>query len=153
MEPLVKPFSLITKFYHGVLSEKLKEIPIKRYYYIIMFMGEKSGPVTLKELASSLHIDKVSITRAVNYLGSKGTVVKNANINDQRSVHVSLTPVGITCFREIKNAYKEIDRLCLRRIHDKEKEDFVKNLTVVMNQLENSPRKKIKYGFKRLGKL
>ena len=145
MGPLIKQFSLITKFYRGILGEKLKNLPLKRYHYLLLVIGDGHGQTTLKVLAGILHVDKVTVTRAIHYLEEKNIVIKRTNQTDHRSFIISLTDKGQLYLKEIKNAYHEIDRLCMEGVNARNKDNFFNSLAYIMNKLERSPMNKFKY--------
>jgi DNA-binding MarR family transcriptional regulator len=143
MDPLLKPFSLITKFYAGMLGKMLKNLPLKRYHYMLLVIGDRQ--ISLKDLAANLHVDKVTITRAVHYLEEKNVVIKRTNQNDRRSYIISLTGKGEIYLKEIKIAFHEIDRLCMEGVDAKIKDNFFNALAYIMDKLESSPVKKLRY--------
>jgi DNA-binding MarR family transcriptional regulator len=153
MEPLVKHFALITKFYLGVLDEKLKHLPLVRYHYIITLIGENHGNTTLTDLAKILHVDKVTITRAIQYLTKNGFTRKIMNARDRRSVNITLTAKGLENYHKIRNAFRETDEICYESLNTRQQDKLVLTLKNISNQLENSPRRIIKSNIKRSGNL
>ena len=141
MEPLVKSFSLITKFYTSLLNENLKELPVNRYYNLILEIGEHPGSMNLKELADLFQVDKVIITRNIHYLEKKSIVRKKDNEADHRSCKVELTDLGLSYYKKIKEAYRVTDRICLERFSAVNKTSFIKNLNMVKNTLQYSRRR------------
>ncbi len=145
MDPLIKQFSLITKFYRGALGDKLKNLPIKRYYYTLLVIGNRNGKTTLKELAEILHVDKVTMTRAIHYLVDKRLIIKKTKRSDRRSWLISLTGKGEASLKKIKNAYHEIDRQCMEGVNGRKKDNFFNALAYIMNKLEGFPGNKLKF--------
>ena len=142
MEPLVNSFALITKFYTSVLNENLKELPVDRYFNLIMEIGEHKGKMNLRNLADLFQVDKVIITRNIHYLENKNIVVKKDNEKDHRSYHIELTGLGKSYYKRIREAYRVTDNICLKKINGMNREGFIRNLNTIKNTLQFSRRKK-----------
>ena len=108
---------------------------------MLLVIGDGHGHTTLKDLACMLHVDKVTITRAIHYLEEKNIVNKRVNQNDRRSYIISLTEKGESYLKKIKNAYHEIDRLCMEGVNARSKDNFFNALAYIMNKLDGSPVK------------
>jgi DNA-binding MarR family transcriptional regulator len=152
MKPLFNSFALITKFYLGVLRENLMELPVDRYYHIIMEVGEHKGKMNLRNLADLFQVDKVIITRNIHYLAEKKILIKKGNSTDRRSYNIELTERGKSYYKRIKEVYRAIDTTCLKKIRDNNRNNFIKNLNEVKNTLQFSQKKKTKLTFKSAGK-
>ena len=152
MEPLLNFFTLITKFYTGLLNENLKELPVNRYYNIIMEIGEHKGKMKMKELVDIFHVDKVIITRNIHYLEKKSIVIKKDNETDRRSYIVELTSLGKLYYKRIKEAYRVTDNICLEKIKTINRDGFIKDLNTIKNTLQYSRRKKSNITLKSAGK-
>ena len=152
MEPLVNSFALITKYYTGVLNENLKELPVNRYYNIILEIGEHKGNMNLKELADLFQVDKVIITRNIHYLEKKSIVRKRDNESDHRSYKVELTDLGRIYYKRIKEAYSVTDGICLEKFSAMNRESFIRNLNTIKKTLQYTRRKKTNLTLKSAGK-
>ena len=141
MEPLVNYFSLITKFYTGILNENLKGLPVNRYYNIILEIGEHKGHLNMKELADVFQVDKVIITRNIHYLEKRSIVIKKDNEEDGRSYKVELTDLGKTYYKRIKEAYRLTDKICLEKINVLKRNNFIQNLKTIESTLQQTRRK------------
>lgn len=152
MDPLLNSFTLITKFYTGVLNENLKELPVNRYYNLILEIGKHRGNMNLKELADLFQVDKVIITRNIHYLEKRSIVIKKDNETDHRSYKVELTDLGKSYFKRIKEAYRVTDNICLKKINAINRDSFIRNLDTIKKTLEYSRRRKSKLTLKSAGK-
>ena len=152
MEPLVNSFTLIAKYYTGVLNENLKELPVNRYYHIILEIGEHKGNMNLRELADLFQVNKVIITRNIHYLEKKSIVSKRDNETDHRSYKIELTDLGKIYYKRIKEAYRVTDRICLEKFNTLNRESCIRNLNIIKDTLKYSRRKKTKLTLKSAGK-
>src|SRR5215471_9204120 len=70
--------------YIGVLSRNLSHIDIERYFSIIVLLEQSDKPMTQKELAGFLGVDKVTIVRMIDYLTDKNMLERKVNSHDRR---------------------------------------------------------------------
>jgi DNA-binding MarR family transcriptional regulator len=94
--------------------------------YTVLALLNGSGPSTLRELATSEHVQAPSMTRIVNALAELGFVSRAPNPDDGRQVHIDITDAGRAVLEEARNqrtawlarrvaGLSEEDRLVLSR--------------------------------------
>jgi MarR family transcriptional regulator, organic hydroperoxide resistance regulator len=67
--------------------------------YLVMFALWEQDNVTVKEIGEELHLDSGTLTPLLKRLEAMGLVRRARDTADERSVRISLTPVG-TAMRE-----------------------------------------------------
>ena len=72
--------------------------------FLIVEIGRKPG-ISVKELSNILHIDKSSVSRAVEDLVQNGLVERMPSKEDRRYVVLNLSPKGQKRFEKIENDY------------------------------------------------
>jgi DNA-binding MarR family transcriptional regulator len=83
--PLGKLFGLLTKQYISILSAKLENIPLNRYFYPFWLIAQNNKTITQQNLAKHLQADKVVVVRIVDYLENEGFIQRLPNPEDRRS--------------------------------------------------------------------
>lgn len=71
--------------------------------YTVLALLNGSGPSTLRDLATSEHVQAPSMTRIVNALAELGFVSRAANPDDGRQVHIDITDAGRAVLEEARN--------------------------------------------------
>lgn len=131
--PLGKVFGQLTKLYISILSEKLADIPLDRYYFPYWLIATNSGKMNQKEFAERLQTDKVTTFRIVDYLEKNGFIKKLANSDDRRAHQLHTTNKGLQYVDRIEQAIKDTDELFLSLV--KNKNLFFEELADLMHQL------------------
>jgi len=62
--------------------------------YLVMLVLWERGPVTVKELGTTLDLDSGTLSPLLKRLAAAGLVVRERSVDDERSVHVRLTDAG-----------------------------------------------------------
>lgn len=150
MYPLGKDFSILTKHYVGIVSQKLSGIEIERYYYAIMVIGESKDALCQKDLACSIAADNVTMVRIVDYLSKKGFIRRVQNKEDRRSYHLELTGKARRALPRIKKAFDETNAMCLSGFSEKEKKVFRHMLKRMHENIEEQPKLDVKLHFKKI---
>lgn len=111
--PLGKLFSLLAKDYMGTFSNRLKHLPISRYYYPLLLIHEAQGSLNQQNLADELQVDKVSVVRIVDYLSENNLLERRQNPRDRREQLLRITPAGEKLIEQIRQAIADTNELCL----------------------------------------
>ncbi len=106
--PLSKAAHILTRQYVAVLYGRLSDLPVDRYLYVPVMIGQANPPLTQNCLARQLQLDKATIARMLHYLGENGLVVRSVNKSDKRSHLLSLTDSGSVVAHRVM---QEVDRL------------------------------------------
>jgi len=72
----------------------LNEIELTYTQYIAMMVLWERKQISVKELGGSLYLDSGTLTPVLKKMESKGFIVRERSISDERSVLVSLTDKG-----------------------------------------------------------
>ena len=60
------------------------------------------GPLSLKQLAQFLHLDKSTISRVIDSLDEKGYVQRDRDLKDARAIRIQVTPKGFKLHEQIE---------------------------------------------------
>lgn len=134
--PLGKIFGLLTKQYISVLSAKLEEIPLERYYYPFWLIAQNNESITQQNLSKQLQVDKVVVVRIVDYLESIGFIIRTDNPKDRRSHLLKVTEKGEPYISIIENAIKCTDQLFLENISKENQSSFTSELIHLADKME-----------------
>ena len=69
----------------------------------------RRSPITLKELASHLHLEKSTVSRVIGTMERKGLVQRRSHSKDQRSVLLVSTRKGKQLYERIREKIQEND--------------------------------------------
>ncbi|PHR43627.1 MAG: hypothetical protein COA32_16010 [Fluviicola sp.] len=134
--PLGKLFGLLTKQYISILSAKLEDIPLNRYYYPFWLIAQNNATITQQNLSKQLHADKVVIVRIVDYLESAGFINRIDNPEDRRSHLLEITNKGKPYINIIEEAIKSTDQLFLENIGNKNQAGFSEELIHLADKMK-----------------
>jgi DNA-binding MarR family transcriptional regulator len=99
---------------------------------------DRSGSISLNELAERLGLDKSTMSRTVDNLVNNKMAIREPNPADRRCVTIQLTPKGMAAIREIETGLSR----CFETLYDSiavEKRPHVLNsLQVLLEALEKS---------------
>jgi len=141
--PLGKLFGLLTKQYIGILSAKLEDIPLNRYYYPFWLIAQNNKTITQQNLSKQLQADKVVVVRIVDYLESVGFINRIDNPQDRRSHLLEITEKGKPYVNIIEEAIKSTDQLFLENIDNKNQTVFSEELINLADKMETIPGHRI----------
>lgn len=141
--PLGKLFGLLTKQYLSILSAKLEDIPLNRYYYPFWLIAQNNGTITQQALSKQLHADKVVVVRIVDYLESIGFIKRKENPEDRRSHLLKITKKGDPFIHIIEEAIKSTDQLFLENIGHENQARFSSELINLADKMETIPGHRI----------
>lgn len=150
--PFTKHLASITKRYCGVISEKLKDLDIDRYYYTVVLIAEDERQLTQQMLAEKLEIDKVSMVRIIDYLSKKGYVKRKQNPDDRREHLLEITTKGKKAIPQIKQAFWETNQAAFFGLSTEEADSFLYYIKIIKNNLAEIPALDVKLEFSRTRK-
>jgi len=96
-----------------------------------------AGPLRMGDLAEALQITPASTTRAVNCLVEKGYVGRVKNLDDQRSIKVSVTPTGEARMENIHNKIGLGLNEILSEFSEQEQNQFAHSLERFVEAMDN----------------
>ena len=142
---------ILSKLYYGVLTKRLENIDVERYFTVLFFLNENNG-CKQQVICNHLLIDKTAMVKIIDYLIKTGMVDRNVNPDDRREHFIVLTKKGQRCVDEIVNAFNMIDKAMLANVSEEEKAIFVKVLEQSTLNLQNLPFDDLFFNFKKTGK-
>lgn len=145
--PIGKLFSMIARSYVGNFTNRLKDLPLDRYFYPLVLIDEADGPITQKDLSERMLTDKVSILRMVDHLEEKGLLLRERNPQDKRSFHLHLTDEGKALLPRVKESIKEANKVALKGFSEEEVEALEEQLSRILCNLSNEPRDDVRIHF------
>ncbi|MDZ4846882.1 MAG: MarR family transcriptional regulator [Chitinophagales bacterium] len=148
--PLGKNFSLLTKYYIGIVSKKLYDLEIERYYYALIVIQESENSICQKELAEGIGADNVTMVRIVDYLSDKGFIKRIQSKEDRRYYHLVLTEKAQKTLPKIKAAFDAANAICFSGFKKNEKEEFQRMLLKMQDNLHHHPRVEVNLNFKKI---
>ncbi|MET0819590.1 MAG: MarR family transcriptional regulator [Aeromicrobium sp.] len=80
----------MTRRYRPVLERHGITYP---QYLVALYLGE-SGPSTIKDVAEALRLDHATLTPMLRRMETQGLLAREIDVNDRRSVRLTLTPRG-----------------------------------------------------------
>lgn len=138
--PLGLTFALLTRQYISILSKRLTDLPIERYFYPFWLIAEYSGKIGQQQLAELLNADKVTVVRILDYLEKEGFVKRRTNPDDRRCHLLYVTKKGKPFVEKIGRAIVETDKLFLSFVDNSTFADEIENLG---NKLKEIPGDRI----------
>jgi MarR family transcriptional regulator for hemolysin len=112
-EPFGKIFADLARDYVAVLSRRLDDLPIERYWWPLDIIDRHDGTLTQRELAEILQVDKTVIVRVVDHLSECGYVERKANPDDRRQHKLATTEQAKTVLPRIRTTIAELNRQVL----------------------------------------
>lgn len=114
--PLGKVFGELAKAYANHFTERLKALPIQRYYYALVVIEAYGGNINQTMLGEELYLDKASVVRMLDYLETEDCIQRIQNPQDRRAHLLELTPKALAMLPAIKKALLETNTLCRKEV-------------------------------------
>lgn len=127
----------IARLYTISLSNLLNNFDINKYFDVLLILARQNQPVTQKQLAASMHIDKSRIVAMLRYLQQKQYVDIEKNPMDRRQHFVKLSAKGAKSIPLINEALIENDRIISSNIKENEFESCLFTLSIIEKSLIN----------------
>lgn len=121
--------------YFARLQQKLAELDIDNWYYVLVVIEDGTGKLSQQELADRLDLDKVAMTRALDHLGSRGYVERCSCEGDRRKHLIRLTPKAKPVVKAIRHAYDELNDETLRGVKKADRAAFMAQLLRMVDNL------------------
>ena len=120
--PLGRMFGFLTKQYIGIVSRKMENTPVHRYYYPLYIIGKNSGKISQQQLADHVLTDKVSLVRILDGLADDGLIERKVNPKDRRQHLLSVTSKGLPWIEIIEQIMRETDQIFLGLVSGSEED-------------------------------
>ena len=127
--------SITAQHYYQRLKEKLAHLDIPEWYIALVTIHEHNGKLSQQELADKLHLDKVTMTRTLDLM-DRGGYIERCDCKDDRRKHlVRTTPKAAQAVKDIRKAYRELNREALKGLDPDQRELFQQHLTLLAENL------------------
>lgn len=121
--------------YFARLQQKLADLDITNWYYVLLTIEDGGGKWSQQELADRLDLDKVTMTRAVDHLCEKGYVERCACQGDRRKHLIMLTAKAKPAVKAIRKAYDELNDEAMPGVKKTDRKAFMAHLMDIVNNL------------------
>ena len=102
------------------------------HFEVLMYVAER-GPVTMKNIASWLHITPPSASALVDKLVRKKFLARVEKDSDRRTIHIVIGGEAHKLFKSLRSKKIAIFKNIFVRLNKKEKEDLVRILKKCVN--------------------
>jgi len=126
--------SITAQYYYQRLKEMLVHLDISEWFILLVTIHEAKGKLSQQELADRLHMDKVTMTRALDHMDQGGYVERCDCAGDRRKHLVRTTPKATQAVKDIRRAYRDLNKEALKGMDAEERDLFQAHL---MNVAEN----------------
>jgi len=142
--PYGKVFGQLAKAYADAYNERLKDLPIDRYFYALVVIDDYDGDLSQTLLAEELMVDKAMVVRMLDYLEEKNCILRKPHPTDRRAHLLELTPTALDLIPEIKKGIEDTNQLCNKLARERGLENFL----VLMDEMGTALRSNGKGAFK-----
>jgi len=127
--------SVVAQHYYQRLKEKLAHLDIPECFIALVTIHEHNGKLSQQELADKLHLDKVTMTRTLDLMDRGGYIERCDCAGDRRKHLVRTTPKADQAVKDIRKAYRALNREALQGLSAEERENFQRHLATVAENL------------------
>lgn len=142
---------ILSKLYYGVLSKRLNNLEIERYYSILYFLNENDN-CCQQMICNNLAIDKTAMVKVIDYLIKLDLVQRKPNPKDRREHFIILTEKGKKYNKKIVQSFKKIDELMFSSISQQHKKTFLNVLETLCSNLKTMPSEELLFDYKKTTK-
>ena len=143
-------FGKFTKQYIGFITKQLEEVPIERYFYVLLMIHKCDQKLTQKDVAELLEKDKTSTVRILDYLQDHEMITRIKNPKDRREHFIVLTDRAIKYIPKIDEAFETVNEVILQGLSDSEKLFFYEILGKMISNLSQEPKDIIELNFDKM---
>jgi MarR family transcriptional regulator, transcriptional regulator for hemolysin len=142
---------ILSKYYYGVLSRRLEELDIDRYYSILYFLSGNDG-CCQQDICDSLAIDKSAMVKVMDHLITKGYVERRVNPVDRREHFILLTRKGRQQTKRVVSEFRKLDRQMFSGISATVKRGFIVLLDRLSSNLKTIPGNDLFFNYRKTRK-
>lgn len=144
-EPISRKLIHLGKVYLNVLSKRVEQSGVKRYWYILSIIHANNGMLTQKALAQRLGKDKSAMVSIIDFLTERGYVYRETNPKDRREHLLVVTDKAKKTVPAIIAAFVDINKTVTENISDEEMEIFNRVLYQMEENLKPHAIKELNY--------
>ncbi len=148
--PFIRSLHLITKDYFGAMTNILAHLDIERYYYCLILISDAEGAITQKDLTTQLDVDKVTMSRMVDYLVTLEYVRRETCEADRRTIVLKPTEKANRDMVEIRKAMDYIRNQAFKGLETDEIDRFLQIVDVVKANMAGLPRSCVKLDYSKI---
>lgn len=141
---------ILSKLYYGVVSKKLENLDIDKYYTVLYFLKFNNG-CKQQYMCNNLSIDKTAMVKIIDYLIKSGIIDRNVNPDDRREHFIILTKKGIRHADAVEAAFNGLDEKMFESVTKEEKQIFEKVLDKLMSSIVKLPANDLFFTVKTTG--
>jgi DNA-binding MarR family transcriptional regulator len=142
---------ILSKLYYGVVSKSLEELDIERYFSVLYFLKDNNG-CSQQCICNNLAIDKTAMVKVIDYLIKADYIKRKVNPNDRREHFILLTKKGEQRTNEVVKSFDALDEKMFSGILLKEKEMFMKVLSLLTESLRSFPSNDLFFNYRKSAK-
>ena len=147
-QPLAQLLISVTKKYLSIFSQQTGGLDIDRYQYVLVLINLHKEQLTQKALSELLEVDKSFMVNIVDYLSSKGYVVREKNINDRRQQVIKLTDKAREAIPEIEKVISRLNKQSMENLSEEKIQIFSDVLLQISHNLAEVEPKNITINYK-----
>lgn len=133
--------SVAAQHYYQRLKEKLTHLDISEWFIALVTIHEHKGKLSQQELADLLYMDKVAMTRALDLMDKGGYIERCDCAGDRRKHLVRTTPKAAHAVKEIRKAYRALNKETLKGLGAGEQQRFQDQLAAMAENLRPAKAK------------
>ncbi len=139
---------VFSKMYYCVLSKRLENLDIDRYFSVIYFISENSG-CSQQYICNHLAIDKTAMVKVINYLIKADYVERKKNPDDRREQFIVLTEKGLKYSQDIIKVFQKMDEEIFKSVSKSDMEIYKKVLSSLILNLDQLPADNLTFDYKK----
>lgn len=132
-------FALLSEAYFSLVSTRMKEHGLERYFMPFLVLCEHSGNITQKELAEILKRDKVTVMRMVDYFSDRGLLTRKNMHADRRCQLLEVTEKAKKILPVLHNSIEEVNKLFFSELSANDMKQFESSMIKLLQQLDLMP--------------
>lgn len=147
-QPLAQLLISVTKKYLSIFSQQTGGLDIDRYQYVLVLINLHKEQLTQKALSELLEVDKSFMVNIVDYLSSKGYVVREKNMNDRRQQVIKLTDKAREAIPKIEKVISRLNKQSMENLSEEKIQIFSDVLLQISHNLAEVEPKNITINYK-----
>ncbi len=148
--PFSRVLHYITKDYFGALTHLLSDVAIDRHFYLLVLIGKSDAGYTQKDLAEAIEVDKVTMSRMIDYLVEKDVITRCIHKEDRRTVTLKIMDKGREIIPRINAAFETLNNESFRGVSEADREAFIRISMAIRHNMKDIPKDQVMFDYKKL---
>jgi DNA-binding MarR family transcriptional regulator len=136
-QPLAHLLVSVTKKYLSIFSQQTEGLDIDRYQYVLVLINLHKEQLTQKALSGLLQVDKSFTVTIVDYLSSKGYVIRETNSKDRRQQVIKLTAKAKAAIPKIEKVITSLNTRSMENLSEMQIQTFSDVLQQINSNLSD----------------